>query len=172
MNIAKYTITVTFLAAMSSSPAVFAQVTTTASAPAPVVTSCFPLPPGVTAQQAAAMLPPGVTACPATVLVPVLPRAPATAPVSFSINNGYQDENRDEGREAAKKDNDDDHLVMTGTLSDHTLTVTAVTSGRLKVGSKLSGEGIPRGTRITAFGTGTGGIGSYTIDTVASKDTD
>ena len=172
MNIAKYTVTATFLTALSSSPMVLAGVAPVPVVPAPATTSCFPLPPGVTSLPTGFVLPPGVTVCPPTALATARTPVPPAAPVAFSINNGYHDENRDEGREEAKKDNDDDHLVMTGTLSDHTLTVTAVTSGRLKIGSKLSGEGIPRGTRITAFGTGTGGIGSYTIDTVASKDTD
>lgn len=44
-----------------------------------------------------------------------------------------------------------------------TLTVTAVTSGTLKVGSVLSGSGVTAGTTITALGTGTGGTGTYTV---------
>ena len=59
----------------------------------------------------------------------------------------------------------EDHFVMTGTISGNILTVTAITSGVLKIGSKLSGYGIPRGTEIIAFGTGTGGVGTYTFST-------
>lgn len=46
-----------------------------------------------------------------------------------------------------------------------TLVVTAVTSGTLAVGSILTGTGITAGTKITALGTGTGGTGTYTVDT-------
>lgn len=43
------------------------------------------------------------------------------------------------------------------------LTVTAVGSGALVVGDVLSGSGVTAGTFITAFGTGTGGIGTYYV---------
>lgn len=98
MNITKCTVTVTFLAALSSSPAVFAQVATT----------CMPLPPGVTTLPAGFMLPPGVTVCPATILAPVLARAPAATPASSSINKGSHDEKRDDGREESQMDDDGD----------------------------------------------------------------
>jgi hypothetical protein len=61
--------------------------------------------------------------------------------------------------------------VVTGSTSTTTLTVTAVTSGVLQVGSQISGTGVTTGTIITALGTGTGGTGTYTISisqTVAS----
>jgi hypothetical protein len=51
--------------------------------------------------------------------------------------------------------------VQTATTS--TLNVTAVTDGRLVIGSIISGTGVAAGTRITAFGTGTGGTGTYTV---------
>lgn len=53
--------------------------------------------------------------------------------------------------------------VVTGSISGTTLTVTAVTSGALRVGLALSGTGITAGTTITALGTGTGGAGTYTV---------
>lgn len=43
------------------------------------------------------------------------------------------------------------------------LTVTAVSSGALVVGDVLSGTSVTAGTFITAFGTGTGGIGTYYV---------
>lgn len=175
MNISNYVVAVTFLGALSSSPAVFGQ-----TAPLP----CFPLPPGATSLPPGSTLPPGVVLCPPTTLAPpppppvvapapvtppppvvapapVTPPAPPSTPVSASINNGngYYKAN-DKGREEME-----DHFVMTGTISGNTLTVTAITSGRLKVGTKLSGAGIPRGTKIVAFGTGKGGVGTYTITT-------
>jgi len=51
----------------------------------------------------------------------------------------------------------------TGTISTTTLTISAVTDGRLRIGSVISGTGVTVGTRITALGTGTGGIGTYTV---------
>jgi hypothetical protein len=40
-----------------------------------------------------------------------------------------------------------------------------VTSGTIKVNQDISGTGITAGTTITAYGSGTGGAGTYTIDT-------
>jgi hypothetical protein len=51
------------------------------------------------------------------------------------------------------------------------LTITASPSGALAIGSIISGTGVTVGTTITAFGTGTGGNGTYTVSasqTVAS----
>ena len=53
--------------------------------------------------------------------------------------------------------------VVTGSITTTTLTVTAVTSGALGVGTVLSGTGVTAGTTITALGTGTGGTGTYTV---------
>ena len=57
--------------------------------------------------------------------------------------------------------------VVTGYISGTTLTVTAVASGNLAVGQVISGflsvTSILAGTTITALGTGTGGVGTYTI---------
>jgi hypothetical protein len=61
--------------------------------------------------------------------------------------------------------------TVTGSISGTTLTVTATTSGVLKVGQTISGAGVTGGTTITAYGTGTGGNGTYTVSasqTVAS----
>jgi len=49
--------------------------------------------------------------------------------------------------------------VSAGTV----LNVTAVSSGVLKVGMRLRGDGISPNTFITAFDSGTGGIGTYTV---------
>lgn len=56
-----------------------------------------------------------------------------------------------------------DGAVITGSISGTTLTVTAITSGTLYIGSILAGNGVTPGTEITGFQTGTGGIGLYTI---------
>jgi hypothetical protein len=60
--------------------------------------------------------------------------------------------------------------VFTGSTSGTTLTVTAVTSGTIEVGMVLTSSGtITLDTRITALGTGTGGIGTYTISTSQNR---
>jgi hypothetical protein len=53
--------------------------------------------------------------------------------------------------------------IVTGSISGTTLTVSAVTSGTLRLGQTIEGTGITDGTIITAFGTGTGGAGTYTV---------
>lgn len=55
--------------------------------------------------------------------------------------------------------------VFTGTIAGTTLTVSAVTSGTIKVGQDISGTGITAGTTIVAYGSGVGGVGTYTLDT-------
>ena len=50
-----------------------------------------------------------------------------------------------------------------GGLAGNTLTITGVTSGALHVGDVIAGAGITPGTTITALGTGTGGVGTYTV---------
>ena len=55
--------------------------------------------------------------------------------------------------------------VFTAAISGTTMTVSAVTSGTVLVGGVISGTGVTAGTRITAYGTGTGGTGTYTVDT-------
>jgi len=53
--------------------------------------------------------------------------------------------------------------IFTGYISGTTLTVTAVTSGNIGIGSVLSGSGVTSGTTITALGSGTGLTGTYTV---------
>jgi len=48
------------------------------------------------------------------------------------------------------------------------LTVTAVSDGTIYLGMTISGTGVTVGTKITAFGTGTGGAGTYTVSTSAT----
>ena len=62
--------------------------------------------------------------------------------------------------------------VFTGSISGTTLTVTLLKSGSLAVGQSLFGIGLASETVITALGTGTGGLGTYTINlsqTIASE---
>jgi hypothetical protein len=60
---------------------------------------------------------------------------------------------------------------VTASVSGTTMTVTAVSTAGLAVGQFISGTGVQPGTRITAFGSGSGGLGTYTVNisqTVAS----
>jgi hypothetical protein len=62
--------------------------------------------------------------------------------------------------------------VFTASTSGTTLTVSSMTSGTIAVGQALFGVGIAQATVITGLGTGTGGVGTYTINisqTVASE---
>lgn len=52
----------------------------------------------------------------------------------------------------------------TGSISGNTLTVSAVTNGTFAVGQRISGDHIASGTYIVAPGTGTGGVGTYTVN--------
>lgn len=55
--------------------------------------------------------------------------------------------------------------TFTGSMSGTTLTVTALGFGApIVVGMYVDGTGVTDGTYITAFGTGTGGTGTYTIN--------
>jgi hypothetical protein len=62
--------------------------------------------------------------------------------------------------------------VFTGAVSGTTLTVSAINSGTLAVGQNLFAVGALQETVITALGTGTGGLGTYTLglaQTIASS---
>ncbi len=58
--------------------------------------------------------------------------------------------------------------VVTGTIAGTVLTVSAVTSGVLHVGQTIQGAGVTLGTIITALGTGSGGIGTYTLSVAST----
>jgi len=53
--------------------------------------------------------------------------------------------------------------AFTASIATNVLTVTAIASGVLAVGQLIAGAGVAPSTIITAFGTGTGGNGTYTI---------
>lgn len=56
------------------------------------------------------------------------------------------------------------NAIFTGSISGTTLTVTAMSSGTITANQSLTGIGITAETVITALGTGTGGVGTYTIN--------
>ncbi len=53
--------------------------------------------------------------------------------------------------------------LFNGSISYDILTINSVAYGALTIGATLFMEGLPSGTIITAFGTGSGGIGTYTV---------
>jgi hypothetical protein len=53
--------------------------------------------------------------------------------------------------------------VVTGSVAGTVLTVSAVASGVLTVGSIVTGTGVNAGTTIASLGTGTGGVGTYNL---------
>ncbi len=146
--------------------------TTTAISPMPTSTTtataaplpCFPLPPGATSLPPGSTLPPGVSLCPPTAApapapaatVAPAPTAAAAKTFSASMGKGYEHAN-EHGKEAQEE-----HFALTGTFSGDVLTVTAISHGHLRVGTKLSGMGLPGdGVVITEMLTGTGGVGTY-----------
>jgi hypothetical protein len=63
-------------------------------------------------------------------------------------------------------------IPLTASISGTTLTATYSPSQALGPGQTITGPGVAAGTQITAFGTGTGGTGTYTVNnsqTVASE---
>jgi hypothetical protein len=55
--------------------------------------------------------------------------------------------------------------VFTGSITSNILTVTAISSGALAIGQMITGANIPDGVRIIATGSGSGGTGTYTVNT-------
>lgn len=68
---------------------------------------------------------------------------------------------------------DYDDVSMMGVITGTVLTVSSVAFGTIVIGAPVYGDGVAAGTRITAFLTGTGGVGTYTVSpsqTVPSGD--
>lgn len=62
-------------------------------------------------------------------------------------------------------------FVGTADINSTTLTVSFVTSGSIFIGMTVSGSNIPLDTTIIGFGTGSGGIGTYTMSAAAVTPT-
>lgn len=56
-----------------------------------------------------------------------------------------------------------DTATFTGAIAGTTLTVSGFSGAALAVGQRITGAGIAEGTAIAAFGTGSGGNGTYTL---------
>jgi hypothetical protein len=59
--------------------------------------------------------------------------------------------------------------VFTGSITGTTLTVSSLASGSISVGQKIYANGVPGGRTILTFGTGTGGVGTYTLNSQANN---
>lgn len=53
--------------------------------------------------------------------------------------------------------------LFTGSFNGTTLTISSVVFGELVVGSYVFGVNVLDGTKVMSFGTGTGGVGTYTV---------
>jgi len=53
---------------------------------------------------------------------------------------------------------------FTGSISGTTLTVSAISGGRIGVGSPVTGSGVAAGTKITGVGSGNGNTGTYAVN--------
>ena len=54
---------------------------------------------------------------------------------------------------------------ITASFATSVMTVTVVDVATIKVGSAITGTGVPANTYVTSFGTGTGGTGTYNLST-------
>jgi hypothetical protein len=54
--------------------------------------------------------------------------------------------------------------LFTGSIASNILTVSAITSGTIYIGMPVNGLGVRANTIITGFVTGTGGVGTYTLN--------
>ncbi len=61
--------------------------------------------------------------------------------------------------------------TFSGSISGTTLTVDSVSKGEIRVGQLLDATGVTLNTAITALGTGTGGPGTYTVNTAQTATT-
>lgn len=57
------------------------------------------------------------------------------------------------------------NFAGTASFATNVMTVTATSSGSLKVGDVITSAGVATGTYITSFGTGSGGNGTYNLST-------
>lgn len=100
--------------------------------------------------------------------VGVLPETIITALGTGTGGTGTYTVNRSQTVASEAMNSAATQAVFSGTISGNTLTVTAVASGTIYLGQTVQGSGVPVGSVITAFGTGSGGLGTYTISNSAT----
>ncbi len=55
-------------------------------------------------------------------------------------------------------------VSATATIATTTMTVSAISAGEIYIGMAVNGAGVTAGTVVTAFGSGVGGTGTYTVN--------
>ncbi len=152
MKATKSLTAVTLFALSCSSVAAYAQLMPAPLAPAPITTATTT----TTTTTSPTTTTTTTTTAPTTTAVAPAPIAPAVTDFSARPGEGYEHAN------AHGKTHIAEHFSMSGTVSGDTLTVTSISGGRISIGQKLSGQGLPDGgIVITEFVTGTGGAGTY-----------
>ena len=63
------------------------------------------------------------------------------------------------------------NAIFTGSVSGNQLTVATVSQGTINLGDAVLGENIAPGTTVLAFGTGFGGVGTYTLNLTQTSAT-
>jgi len=98
----------------------------------------------------------------------ILPETVITALGSGSGGTGTYTINRSQTVASESMSSATVGAVVTATIAGTLMTVSAVTSGVLRIGQTIQGAGVTLGTIITAFGTGTGGVGTYTLSVAST----
>ena len=95
--------------------------------------------------------------------VGILPETVITALGSGSGGTGTYTINRSQTVASGSLNSATVGAQVTATIAGSVMTVSAVALGALHVGQTIQGAGVTLGTIITALGTGTGGVGTYTL---------
>ena len=98
----------------------------------------------------------------------ILPETVITALGSGSGGTGTYTINRSQTVASESMSSATVGAVVTATIAGTLMTVSAVTSGVLRIGQTIQGAGVTLGTIITALGTGTGGTGTYTLSVAST----
>lgn len=183
MNIQKELVVVTFLTALTMSASAVAATCIPApgvacppvavASPTPPAPPAPPPPPPPPAPTVAPVPAPAPTVAPAPAPAPTVAPAPISPTASKKKDQDKQERHGDRGD---KKHGDEHHEgekheeSFAGFVDGNILTVTEISSNSLKIGSKVSGRRVPDGTVITGYGTGRGGVGTYTVSTPPSDN--
>jgi hypothetical protein len=100
--------------------------------------------------------------------VGILPETVITALGSGTGGTGTYTINRSQTVASGALSSATTGATVTATIAGTVMTVSAVSSGALHIGQTVQGAGVTLGTIITAFGTGTGGVGTYTLSVAST----
>lgn len=93
------------------------------------------------------------------------------APGGTAYTSQRKDNNISSGSPVNSFTPNNNYCSATAFISGTTMTVTSIVSGVIQIGQAVTGTGVTSGTIVTAFLTGLGGVGTYTVSvsqTVAS----